>query len=68
MNAVLVLKNAWGITTAVTLDSAAIGSLNDPSISVVRVLFNAPVNTKSATLTFTLSSGAQSNPVTLRYF
>lgn len=65
--AVLLVKNAFGNTTAITIDSNAVASLNDPSISVVRVNFNAPLYTKSATLSFTLAAVTQSNPVTLRF-
>jgi hypothetical protein len=68
LDAVLLTKNAFGHTTAITLDSSVVGSLNDPSVSVVRVNFNAPLYTKSATLSFTLAAATQSNPVTLRFY
>jgi hypothetical protein len=66
--AVLLIKNAFGNTTAITLDSNVVGSLNDPTVSVVKVNFNAPLYTKSATLSFTFAAVSQSNPVTLRFY
>jgi hypothetical protein len=63
----LLLKNNWGQSSAVTIDPSAVNSLNDPTIGVVNVTFNAPLNTKSAAVVFTLSSLSQSNPVALRY-
>jgi hypothetical protein len=66
-NAVLLLKNNWGTTTAITLDHETVDALNDPTMGVVVLSFNAPVNTKSAALSFTLGAVTQSNPVTLRY-
>lgn len=66
--AVLLTKNAFGFTTAITLDSDVVDSLNDPTISAVQVNFNAPLYTKSATLSFTLPAASQSNPVTLRFY
>lgn len=67
LNATLLLKNAYGLTTKIAMDSAVIGSLNDPSVSVVLVNYHAPWNTKSATLSFELAAVSQSNPVTLRF-
>jgi hypothetical protein len=65
--AVLLVKNMFGNTIPITIDPAAIGSLNNPSVSVVKVNFSAPSYTKSATLNFTLSSNTQSNPVILKF-
>jgi hypothetical protein len=66
-NAILLLKNNWGTTTAITLDHEAIDALNDSSMGVVVLTFNAPVNTKSAAVSFTLGAVSQSSPVALRY-
>lgn len=65
---VLLLKDNMGVTTAVTMDPEVVASLNDTSIGVVQVNFNAPAVTKAATLSFSLGAVGQSNPVVVRYY
>jgi hypothetical protein len=67
LDATLVLKNQWGTTTKIVIAPEAVESINDPAVSVVLVNFNAPLYTKTATLSFSLAATSQSNPVTLRF-
>ncbi len=67
-DAILLVEDTAGLITAITFDPAVITSLNDSSVEVVKVFFDAPQGTKGATLTFTMGTATQSNPVLIRYY